>query len=46
VQLLGSRKLMWTDPTNWMNRAVFPPGNYLYRHVGEKDDGYVRRFLQ
>jgi hypothetical protein len=46
VQLLGSRKLMWTDPTNWMNRVVFPPGNYLYRHVGEKDDDYVRRFLE
>ena len=46
VQALGVRRLMWTDPTNWMNQVVFAGPKYRYRYAGEKDDLYVEDFFR
>jgi dienelactone hydrolase len=54
VKAMGTREVMWTDPTNWM-RAVVPLGPpFRYRYVlGDltdemdvQDDGYIREFLR
>jgi dienelactone hydrolase len=42
----GEKRVMWTDPTNWMNQPVFPNEHgFLFRHVGEGDLPYIRKFL-
>jgi len=54
VKAMGTREVMWTDPTNWM-RTVAPLGPpFLYRYVlGDltdemdvQDDRYIRDFLR
>ncbi len=42
----GSRRILWTDPTNWMNRPVDAGPGFRYRYVGEKDDEYIQEFLK
>ncbi len=37
VKLIGTPRIFWTDPTNWMNRVVKLAGPYRYRTVGEGD---------
>ena len=51
VSAMGTRPVMWTDPTNWMDEAVFPgpsfPGpSFRYRYVGEPDRAYVDDFFR
>ncbi len=45
VQAMGDRRVLWTDPTNWMNQVVHPGPMYRYRHVGEKDDALLEDFF-
>jgi hypothetical protein len=45
-QAIGSRPIMWTDPTNWMNKVVNAGPQYRYRYVGEKDDAIIAEFLK
>jgi cephalosporin-C deacetylase-like acetyl esterase len=45
VQALGSRRVFWTDPTDWMNHVVYPGPAYRYRYVGEKDDALLEEFF-
>ena len=33
--LIGPTRIYSTDPTNWMNKPVFPGPGHHYRHVGE-----------
>ncbi len=33
--LIGPARIYSTDPTNWMNKPVFPGPGHHYRHVGE-----------
>lgn len=51
---MGSRPVLWTDPTNWMERTVFLGPAYRYRYVlgdttdlhAAQDDAYLEEFLR
>ncbi len=53
VKAMGKRKVIWTDPTNWMQRVVALGPPYQYRYVlGDitdetetQDDRLIREFL-
>ena len=34
---MGDRRVLWTDPSNWMNQVVLAGPSYRYRLVGERD---------
>lgn len=54
VKALGTRPVLWTDPTNWMNRIIPLPGPYQYRYIlgdttdfaDAQDDAYLEEFLK
>jgi hypothetical protein len=46
VKAIGDRKILWTDPTNWMNRVVPLGAPYRYRYVGEGDGPLIEEFLR
>ena len=46
VDAIGDRRVLWTDPTNWMNRVVPLGAQYRYRHVGEGDGPSIEEFLR
>jgi cephalosporin-C deacetylase-like acetyl esterase len=55
VKAMGDRRVMWTDPTNWMRRVVAVSGpEYEYRYVigdttdllSAQDDAYIHQFIQ
>jgi len=46
VGAAGRDRVMWTDPTNWMNRVVPLGAPYRYRYVGEGDAPSIEEFLR
>jgi hypothetical protein len=40
------RTVLWTDPTNWMNRTVPLGDRFRYRHLEQTDDEYLEEFLR
>jgi hypothetical protein len=46
VDAIGNRRVLWTDPTNWMNRVVPLAAPYRYRYVGEGDTSLIKEFLR
>ena len=46
VAAVGDRRVLWTDPTNWMNRVVPLGALYRYRYVGEGDAPSIEEFLR
>src|SRR5437667_787777 len=46
VDAIGDRRVLWTDPTNWMNRVVPLGAPYRYRYVGEGDSPSIEEFLK
>jgi len=54
AKALGTRPLLWTDPTNWMGRTVALGPPYRYRYVlgdttdlkDEQDNEFVDEFLK
>jgi dienelactone hydrolase len=46
VDAIGDRRVLWTDPTNWMNRVVPLGAPYRYRTVGEGDAPSIEEFLR
>ena len=46
VNAIGDRRILWTDPTNWMNRVVPLGVPYRYRYVGEGDGPLIEEFLR
>lgn len=46
VKAMGTRPVMWTDPTNWMDEAVFPGSSFRYRYVGEPDRACIEDFFR
>ena len=54
VKAMGDRRVLWTDPTNWMRVVVALGPSYQYRYVlGDttdlttaQDDGYIQEFIQ
>jgi hypothetical protein len=43
---IGERRVLWTDPTNWMNPVVPLGPPYRYRYVGEGDALSIEEFLR
>jgi cephalosporin-C deacetylase-like acetyl esterase len=46
VDAIGDRRILWTDPTNWMNRVVPLGAPYRYRYTGEGDGPSIEEFLR
>ncbi len=46
VKAMGSRHVLWTDPTNWMTRVVPLGSPFRYRYMDEPDDPYIEEFLR
>jgi hypothetical protein len=54
TKAMGDRPVMWTDPTNWMNRIVDLQGPYKYRYIlgdttelaDAQDNDYIDEFLK
>src|SRR5262249_17429813 len=46
VDAMGDRRVLWTDPTNWMDRVVPLGATYRYRYVGEGDAPWIKEFLR
>jgi dienelactone hydrolase len=46
VGAIGDRRVLWTDPTNWMNRVVPLGAPYRYRYVSEGDAPSIKEFLR
>jgi hypothetical protein len=46
VDAIGNRRVLWTDPTNWMNRVVPLAAPHRYRYVGEGDTSLIKEFLR
>jgi len=38
-------RLLWSDPTDWMNRVVDAGTAYHYRYTGEPDDALIEVFV-
>jgi hypothetical protein len=53
VRAVGDRKVLWTDPSNWMGRPVAVGPAFRYRYVlgdetdlhDEQDNAYLNEFL-
>jgi cephalosporin-C deacetylase-like acetyl esterase len=53
VKAMGSRRVLWTDPTNWVRTVVFAGPAFRYRYVlgdttdlaDAQDDAYIRELL-
>jgi cephalosporin-C deacetylase-like acetyl esterase len=46
VEAIGEGRVLWSDPTNWMNRVVPLGVPYRYRYVGEGDAPLIEEFLR
>jgi dienelactone hydrolase len=46
VDAIGDRRVLWTDPTNWMNRVVPLGPPFRYRHLEEGDAPSISEFLR
>jgi hypothetical protein len=46
VDAIGDHRVLWTDPTNRMNRVVPLATPYRYRYVGEGDASSIEEFLR
>jgi cephalosporin-C deacetylase-like acetyl esterase len=46
VSAIGERRVLWTDPVNWMNHVAPLGAPYRYRYVGEGDGPSIEEFLR
>jgi hypothetical protein len=46
VEAIGDRRVLWTDPANWMNRVTPLGAPFRYRYVGEGDAPSIEEFLR
>ena len=46
VNAIGTRRVLWTDPANWMNQVVYRGEAFRYRHVGEGDESSLDEFFR
>ena len=54
TKAMGSRPVLWTDPTNWMNRLVSLKAPFQYRYVfgdttdlqDAEDNRYIGQFME
>lgn len=46
VKAIGARRVLWTDPANWMNQVVAAEGAYRYRLVGDDHAPFFDEFFR
>jgi hypothetical protein len=46
VTAMEGRRVLWTDPTNWMRTVVPLKGNFRYRYLSQKDQPFLEELLQ
>jgi len=46
TRAMGTRPVLWTDPSNWMNRIVPLGAGYRYRLLGQTDDEFMADLLR
>jgi hypothetical protein len=46
ARLVRPRKLLWTNPVDWVNRPVPPAPGFRHRTAGETDAGIVEELLK
>ena len=47
VRAMGGRRVLWTDPTNWMGRIVPALGSgFRYRYSGQTDEEFLKELLE
>jgi cephalosporin-C deacetylase-like acetyl esterase len=54
VTAMGQRSVLWTDPTNWMNRPAALEGPYRYRYIlgdttdllEKQDDDFLQELMR
>jgi cephalosporin-C deacetylase-like acetyl esterase len=45
LRSMGTRRVLWTDPSNWMRRPVAVKGAFRYRYLNQSDDDFWDEFL-
>jgi hypothetical protein len=53
VKAIGPRRVLWTDPANWVRRVAFAGPSFRYRYVlgdttdlvDAQDDAFIRELL-
>jgi hypothetical protein len=46
AKAIGERRILWTDPANWMNQVIAAEGTYRYRLVGEDHTPFLDEFFR
>jgi hypothetical protein len=46
VKSMGTRRVFWTDPANWMGRTIPLGAGFKYRYSGQTDDTLLMEFLK
>ena len=46
AKAMGSRPLLWTDPSDWMGHTAPLPGAFRYRYSGQDDEAFLAEFLR
>jgi len=45
VSAVEGRRVLWTDPTNWMGVVTPLTGNFRYRYLSEGDEPFLNELL-
>ena len=45
IDFVEPQRLIWSDPTDWMNRPVALGPSYRYRYIGESDDALIEALI-
>ena len=45
VKAMDGRKVLWTDPSDWMQQVTKLSGKYEYRYLEQPDEDFVKKLL-
>ena len=45
LRALGKRRVIWTNPTDWMEREVALPSPYRYRTASDSDESFIAELV-
>ena len=46
VHAMGTRRVLWTDPANWMGQIVVPGPGFDYRYSGQTDEAFLAELFR
>jgi hypothetical protein len=46
VRAMGARRVLWTDPANWMGQTVARGASFRYRYSGQTDDEFLAELFR